>query len=112
MAARWTDEGLAQGGVPVYQSGPNAGMRIPRNELTWRNSDGDVIPSHELTYEHLNPVVEHWNSTGYNSDRTTRNDFYNNSDHMEPMTRSENSSGGARMGVTYRQDTGPNYSCS
>ncbi|MFF2926907.1 DUF6531 domain-containing protein [Streptomyces celluloflavus] len=112
MAAQWTDEGLAQGGTPVYQSGSDAGMRIPRNELTWRNSDGDIVPSDELTYEHLNPVVQHWNSTGYDSDRTTRNDFYNDVDHMEPMSRSENSSGGARMGVNYRQDTGPNYSCS
>ncbi|MFE9343030.1 RHS repeat-associated core domain-containing protein [Streptomyces olivaceus] len=119
MAANWTDEGLAQGGTPMRPTGQLDSQgrqimeRIPRSELTWRNSAGEIIPSHQLTYEHLTPVVDHWNETGYRSDRATRNDFYNRSDNMEPMTRSENSRGGALMDATYRQDVDPTlYSCS
>ncbi|WP_344344175.1 RHS repeat-associated core domain-containing protein [Kitasatospora putterlickiae] len=113
MATQWTEEGVAQRGVPVYPAGhPSAGSRIPRDQLNWFDSNGNPIPSDQLTYEHLHPVVEHWNQTGYNSDRATRNDYYNDTNNMVPMTRSQNSSGGGRMTATYRQDTGPNYNCS
>lgn len=107
MATNYTDEGLAQGGVPVDANG----VRIPRDQLTWRDANGTVIPSDQLTYEHLDPVVEHWNSTGYDTDRAARNDWYNHTDNLEPMSRSQNSSGGGQMTERYRQDTGPNYSC-
>ncbi|WP_306316688.1 MULTISPECIES: DUF6531 domain-containing protein [unclassified Streptomyces] len=113
LAAQWTMEGQQQGGVPVYPAGhASAGQRIPRDELNWFDSNGNPVPSDQLTYEHLHPVVDHWNQTGYNSDRPTRNDFYNDTNNLEPMTRSQNSAGGGRMQSTYRQDTGPNYSCS
>ncbi|MGW2173615.1 RHS repeat-associated core domain-containing protein [Streptomyces sp. NPDC001705] len=119
MAATWTDEGIAQGGTPMRPTGqldPQGRQimeRIPRSDLTWRNSAGEIIPSNQLTYEHLTPVVDHWNQTGYRSDRATRNDFYNRPENMEPMTRSENSRGGALMDATYRQDVHPTlYSCS
>ncbi|MFF5257017.1 RHS repeat-associated core domain-containing protein [Streptomyces leeuwenhoekii] len=113
MAAQWTVEGQQQGGVPVYPAGhPSAGQRIPRDQLNWFDSNGNPVPSDQLTYEHMHPVVDHWNQTGYNTDRATRNDYYNDTNNMVPMTRSENSSGGGRMTATYRQDTGPNYSCS
>ncbi|MFI5551053.1 DUF6531 domain-containing protein [Streptomyces sp. NPDC051738] len=113
MAAQWTVEGQTQGGVPVYPAGhASAGQRIPRDQLNWFDSNGNTIPSDQLTYEHRHPVVDHWNQTGYNSDRPTRNDYYNDTNNMEPMTRSQNSSGGGRMTSTYRQDTGPNYRCS
>ncbi|GAA3851275.1 hypothetical protein GCM10022227_05630 [Streptomyces sedi] len=71
-----------------------------------------MVPNDELTYEHREPVVEHWNREGYNTDRATRNDFYNDVDNLEPMTRSQNSRGGANLSTTYRQDVGPNYVCS
>ncbi|MEU5580402.1 DUF6531 domain-containing protein [Streptomyces huasconensis] len=119
MAAQWTDEGIAQGGTPMRPTGrvDSHGQpimeRIPRSELTWRNSAGEHIPSSQLTYEHLHPVVDHWNEIGYRSDRATRNDFYHDPANMEPMTRSENSRGGALMDATYRQDVDPTtYSCS
>ncbi|MEV5887213.1 RHS repeat-associated core domain-containing protein [Streptomyces sp. NPDC052020] len=113
MAAQWTVEGQQQGGVPVYPAGhPSAGQCIPRDQLNWFDSNGNPVPSDQLTYEHMHPVVDHWNQTGYNTDRATRNDYYNDTNNMVPMTRSENSSGGGRMTATYRQDTGPNYSCS
>ncbi|SOD67250.1 RHS repeat-associated core domain-containing protein, partial [Streptomyces zhaozhouensis] len=109
MAARWTDEGRAAGNqTPVDASG----NRIPRDQLTWRDRRGRVVPTDELTYEHREPVVEHWNREGYNTDRATRNDFYNDVDNLEPMTRSQNSRGGANLNTTYRQDVGPNYVCS
>nr|WP_272921643.1 DUF6531 domain-containing protein [Streptomyces sp. SID8354] len=115
MAAKWTAEGQAQGGVPRFPAGhPEAGQRIPRDQLNWFNSKGEPVPAgkDQLTYEHLHPVVDHWNKTGYNSDRPTRNDFYNDANNMEPMSRKDNSSGGGKMTSTYRQDTGPNYSCT
>jgi RHS repeat-associated protein len=113
MASQWTVEGQMQGGVPVYPTGhPSAGQRIPRDQLNWFDSNGNPVPSDQLTYEHVHPVVQHWNQTGYNTDRGTRNDYYNDTNNLEPMTRSQNSAGGGRMTATYRQDTGPNYSCS
>lgn len=115
MAAKWTVEGQQQGGVPLYPQGhAQAGQRIPRDQLNWFDSNGNPVPSSsdKLTYEHLHPVVNHWNQTGYNSDRATRNDFYNDANSMEPMSRSDNSRGGANMTANYRQDSGPNYSCS
>ncbi|MER6046038.1 DUF6531 domain-containing protein [Streptomyces sp. NPDC001793] len=115
MAAKWTVEGQAQGGVPRFPAGhPEAGQRIPRDQLNWFNSKGESVPAgkDQLTYEHLHPVVDHWNKTGYDADRATRNDFYNDFNNMEPMSRKNNSSGGGKMTSTYRQDTGPNYSCT
>jgi hypothetical protein len=113
MTTNYTVEGIQQGGVPVYPTGhPSAGQRIPRGQLNWFDSNGNPIPSDQLTYEHLHPVVDHWNQTGYNTDRPTRNDYYNDTNNLVPMHRSQNSAGGGRMTATYRQDTGPNYSCS
>ncbi|MFJ5534661.1 DUF6531 domain-containing protein [Streptomyces sp. NPDC093261] len=109
MVQNWTDEGLAQGTAHPVDA---AGNPILREQLTWRDSTGQVVPYDQLTYEHLDPVVNHWNTTGYNTDRPTRNDFYNDPANLEPMTRSQNSSGGARLGQTYRQDVGPNYRCT
>ncbi|NEA69424.1 hypothetical protein G3I68_01450 [Streptomyces sp. SID13588] len=113
MTAKWTEQGIAQGGTPVYLDGPNKGQRIPRSELDWFNSRGESIPGDPkiLTYEHLHPCVDHYNETGFNTDRAARADFYNDVDNLEPMTRSENSRGGSQMD-NYRQDTGPNYSCT
>jgi RHS repeat-associated protein len=108
MVKNWTDEGIAQGTANPLDA---AGNPIPRDQLTWRDSAGQVVPYDQLTYEHLDPVVNHWNTTGYDTTRSVRNDWYNDPSNLEPMTRSQNSSGGARLGQTYRQDTGPNYSC-
>ncbi|WP_369008416.1 RHS repeat-associated core domain-containing protein [Streptomyces otsuchiensis] len=105
MATQWTDEGRRAQGVPVDAQG----QRIPRDQLTWRDSRGRLIPVDQLSYEHREAVVDHWNRVGYNSNRTVRLDFYNNAGDMEPMNLSQNSSQGAQMTATYRQDTGPNY---
>ncbi|WP_328873159.1 DUF6531 domain-containing protein [Streptomyces sp. NBC_00287] len=118
MAKKWTLEGVAQDKRPVDKHGNN----IPREKLTWFDSKGDIIwdpknpgskPFHEtVTYEHRQPVVDHWNTTGYDSNRATRNDFYNDANKMEAMDKSQNSRGGALMDARYRQDTGDNYRCS
>ncbi|PWI17449.1 hypothetical protein DI272_27280 [Streptomyces sp. Act143] len=117
MVENYTDEGQALGGVPRDDNG----QRIPRDQLTWRNGNDQVIwdPRAEnprpfnrtVTYEHLDPVVKHWNREGRFSDRATRNDFYNNTDHLEPMEWRENSRGGGRMTDTYIQEVGDGYSC-
>ncbi len=67
--------------------------------------------SRTVTYEHLDPVVEHWNNTGRFSDRETRRTFYNNTDRLEPGELRQNSAGGGRMTAEYIQETGPGYSC-
>ncbi|MDT0265825.1 DUF6531 domain-containing protein [Streptomyces sp. DSM 44915] len=118
MTANYTDEGRAAGGTPLDSDG----NRIPRDQLTWRDGANNVIwdphannpkPfSRTVTYEHLDPVVEHWNNTGRFSDRATRNSFYNHTERIEPMDWSQNSAGGGRMTTEYIQETGPGYSCS
>ncbi|MFC6066479.1 RHS repeat-associated core domain-containing protein [Streptomyces ochraceiscleroticus] len=118
MTQHYTAEGRAQGRAPLDANG----SRIPRDQLTWYNGRDEVIwnpqannpkPFHKtVTYEHRDPVVNHWNNNGRFTDRPTRNNFYNDVRHMEPMHWSENSSGGARMNTTYIQQVGPGYSCS
>jgi len=87
--------------------GPDAGKTL--------TSDGDVVPrdSPDLTIEHMQPVVVHWNTIGHDATRTTRLDFYNDTSKMTLRLRSANSSGGgimAAQGIRYRQDVGSNYS--
>lgn len=76
----------------------------------WLDEQGSVIPRDELTYDHAPPVVDHWNSSGYNSSRAARNDYYNDPDNLVPMGRGPNFSAGGSMTARYRQDTGSNYS--
>jgi len=127
MAARHTDEGRAQGGVPVDKDG----NKIPRDQLTWRDENGNQIPFHDengntnLTYDHQTSAVQMFNDgatvqnpngttttypPGRDSPRDQRNDFYNDPNNLRPMSRSDNSSKGGG-GQTYNdQPPGPNYS--
>lgn len=121
MALNHTDEGKS-GKIKIEngQLVDSNGKPVSPDSLTWRDSNGKKIDYYgysqngtkitNLTYEHKNAVVDHWNSTGYNSNRNTRNDFYNDWKHMEAMGRSDNSSGGGSMTSKYRQDVGANYS--
>jgi RHS repeat-associated protein len=127
MAARFTEEGIAQEGVPVDAEG----NRIPNEDLHWQDADGNPIPYHDedgntnLTYDHQTSSVEMWNDgatttnpetgetttypPGRDSDRATRNDFYNDPNNLTPMSRSDNSSKGGG-GQTYNENpTGPDY---
>lgn len=107
-----------------YPSGDRAGVKdkvLDANTITKGKHagkvlkvDGDKVPRNDprLTIEHNKPVVEHWNSQGYNSGRAARNDFYNDTDNMSLRLRSANSSDGAKMmqnGIRNRQDVGSNY---
>ncbi|MEU3462240.1 RHS repeat-associated core domain-containing protein [Streptomyces sp. NPDC006733] len=118
MTEHYTDEGRTQGRAPLDADG----KRIPREDLNWYDGQGRKIwdpnaenpkPFHKtVTYEHLDPVVDHWNREGRFTDKATRKDFYNNTDHMEPMGAKENSRGGGKMTATYSQEVGPGYSCT
>jgi uncharacterized Zn-binding protein involved in type VI secretion len=91
----------------TIQSGPHAGKI--------RTGDGEIVARADprITIEHNRAVVDHWNEVGYNSSRSVRNDFYNDTSNMSIRLKGANSSDGGRMssqGIRYRQDTGPNYS--
>jgi hypothetical protein len=70
---------------------------------------GQVIPPDQVTIEHQQPVVDQWNTEGYNQTRAQRNAWYNDPSNLTVKPKSVNSSEGAQLGQTYRQDTGPDY---
>ena len=107
MTTRYTREGRRAGGVP---RDPVTGERIPRDQLTWFDRRGRPVPADQLTYEHHRPVVSHWNEEGRFTSRSERNDWYNDPANLSPMSRSDNSRGGALMQDRYLQETGPGYS--
>lgn len=110
MAAHWTREGRAAGNVRPVDA---HGVPIPRENLTWLDgrTPPQVIPFDDLTYDHVPPVVQHWIDEGYDQSRAERTDWYNNTDDMQAMSRSENSSHGARLEERYaQQPPGPNHS--
>jgi hypothetical protein len=107
MATKWTVEGQAQRRVPVDAHG----VEIPRDQLNWLDAENRPIPFGELTYDHNPPVVRHWIDEGYDQSRAERADWYNNTDDMEAMTRSENSRRGAMLDEEYSERApGPNHS--
>lgn len=76
--------------------------------------DLDIVSRNDprITIEHKTAVVEHWNEVGYNSPRSVRNDFFNDTKNMSIRLRSMNSAAGGKMaaaGDRYRQDVGPEY---
>lgn len=62
---------------------------------------GEFIPAEEATFDHIQPVVDHWINEGYNQTREERNDWYNNEDNLRPMRRRENSRRGAEETQRY-----------
>jgi len=103
MATRWTDEGRAAGGVP---RDPVTGKRIPREDLTWRDADEEIIPKGDLSYDHRQSVSNHWNTRGRFTTPEERADFYNDVDNLVPMAKGPNSSKG---GEPMNQTTGTGY---
>jgi hypothetical protein len=109
MARRHTVEGGLAGEWPRLPGG----KRMPKEDMTWIDDNGEVIdvpPGDEITYDHNKPVVQDWNENGRFNDRQYRNDWYNNVDNLRPQLRSENSHGGATLGMRYKQETGEGYS--
>ncbi|CAM3411467.1 hypothetical protein [Stackebrandtia soli] len=135
MVTRYTDEGREAGGWPTRPVTDSSGNpvtdsngnpvteRIPREELTWRNSNNEQIPFYytdrhgdqrvNVTYDHNPPVVEHWNTVGHNQDQQARDDYYNKTDDMTVESVEDNSSKGGRdengKQQTYQQDVGDDY---
>jgi len=70
---------------------------------------GDVIPASQVTIEHKMPVVQHWNTQGYNQTKQQRKDWYNDENNLTVKPKATNSGEGAKMPDQYRQDTGLNY---
>jgi RHS repeat-associated protein len=109
MVKNWTVEGQAAGKWPVDTSG----VKVPRENLTWFDAQGNIIPKGEVTYDHNPPVVQHWIDEGHNQTAGQREAWYNKTDGMEAMSRSENSSKGAKLKERYSDKAlGPKYSCS
>ncbi|MFB9925567.1 RHS repeat-associated core domain-containing protein [Amycolatopsis halotolerans] len=116
MATKWTEEGRALGGVP---RDPTTGARIPHDQLNWVDREGNPIPYYDakgktnLTYEHVPPVVEHWRDEGHNMTDAERKAWYNKTDDMEAMSRSQNSSEGAKLDERYAKTApGPRHPCT
>jgi hypothetical protein len=62
-----------------------------------------------LTIDHVVPVVNHWNNTGYNCDRVTRVNWYNHvPNHVYLCGPCNSAKNGG--GQYYKIVTGPNYS--
>lgn len=113
MAKKWTKEGRDPAQRKDADGWPldSSGNKIPRDNLTWYDKRGRKVQP-PVTYDHDPAIVEHWNKTGSNSDRATRNTYYDNHQIMEPMNGPLNSSKGAKLqgsGVGFTQNTGPNY---
>ncbi|OXM62695.1 RHS repeat-associated core domain-containing protein [Amycolatopsis vastitatis] len=115
MATKWTLEGRALGRVPRDPSG----ARVPHDQLNWVDAQGRPIPYYDangnrnLTYEHVPPVVEHWRDEGHNMTDEERKAWYNNTDDMEAMGRSQNSSEGAQLTDRYAEtEPGPRHPCT
>ncbi|MCI5138341.1 MAG: hypothetical protein D3922_07975 [Candidatus Electrothrix sp. AR1] len=71
------------------------------------------IKEEDITLDHDTPVVLHWIKIGYDSPRSVRNDWYNDTNNLTVMHKSENSSKGAKEGEKYQfsiKSPGKNYS--
>jgi RHS repeat-associated protein len=110
---------------PPVRSDAGTGRPLARDELTWRGADGVTeIPFYSrnpdgtlkrdrlgrpvtnLTYDHDPPLVNRYNDGGgFQMTQAQRDDDFNDASRLVPMSRSENSSDGASLGSTYRQDT-------
>ncbi|HEU5331419.1 MAG TPA: DUF6531 domain-containing protein [Actinocrinis sp.] len=98
-------------GWPVDSSGE----RIPRENLTWMDGEGnelDLAAGGGLTYDHEPPVVQHWIDEGHNQSYAQREAWYNKTDGMTPMTRAENGRKGALEEGRYAHASpGEGYGC-
>ncbi|MCP2729206.1 eCIS core domain-containing protein [Limnofasciculus baicalensis] len=81
----------------------------------WKDPiSGKVVPKSDVTIEHAPSVMSHWNDTGYNTDQPTRRNWFTFAgrlDELKIMSRSQNSSDGAKskMEGEYRFDIGEKF---
>jgi len=67
------------------------------------------INKEDVTIEHKKSVSEHWNEEGHNQSRAKRNDWYNELNNLDILSKKQNSSEGAKK-PQFKQETGCNYS--
>lgn len=98
---------------------PHGNTKTVRDQVIAKHTDakgnvidpetGQIIPKDQVTIEHKRSVVDHWNKEGYNQTQAERNAWFNDPDNLSVKPKSANSSEGATVGQTYRQDVGPDY---
>jgi len=95
-----------------YTGDPTTGLRNPQNhDQYWHNGQyytntGTTV----ATIDHQPMIVQHWNTTGRNTNQDTRKDYFNG--HGITLTivpKTLNSSDGASAGHEYKDDVGPNF---
>jgi RHS repeat-associated protein len=136
MALAHTDEGRAHRAAydaspstvprpPPVRADAGAGAPLAREQMTWRDSRDQEIefyqrdangriqrdrlgrPITNLTYDHTPELVGRYNSGEHALSQRDRNESFNDTSRLVPMTRSENSRRGG-SGQTYQQHTPPN----
>lgn len=98
---------------------PHGNRKSVRDEVIKSHTDengniidpetGEIIPKDQVTIEHGEKVVEHWNRIGRNQSKAERTEWYNNKSNLTVKPKSVNSSEGAAAKLKFRQDVGPNY---
>jgi hypothetical protein len=78
---------------------------------SFSDRDGNIISERDATIEHTTSVVDHWNSGGNNMTREERNNWYNEIDNLDILTREQNGREGAEMDDMI-QEVGDNYTSS
>jgi hypothetical protein len=68
----------------------------------------DCIDNDNLTIEHLQSVVQHWNATGHNESQLHRANWYNDTSNMDILCQPCNSRRGG--GAVYQHNVGTNFS--
>ncbi len=95
-----------------YTGDPTMGLRNPQNHNQyWHNGQyytnaGTTI----ATIDHQPMIVQHWNTTGHNTNQDTRRDYFNGHGitlTIVPLTL--NSADGASAGHEYTYEVGPNF---
>jgi hypothetical protein len=72
-------------------------------------ADGSIIPPGEITIEHTEMVVDHWNRIGHNQTAAERRAWYEDERNLTVKRAGPNKAEGASSGKTFRQDTGQRY---
>jgi hypothetical protein len=79
------------------------GKFIDQKTNTWEDKK-------EKSIDHVIPVVVHWNDhDGNNMNQTARLTWYSEIDNHRYVAKKHNSSDGAKLGITYTWEIGPNF---
>jgi len=108
-----------------YPSGFDATARKNRDDYVTKHPGGSpntwkcpgvhpYRPAHDaavadVTIDHIRPVADHWNKVGFDTDKATRAQWFNDIKNHEILCRSCNSSKGSG-GISYTKSEGPHFS--